>query len=570
MVHETAAGGEPKCRDPASCVVVSVGVRTSSRIVETNSLEDHARLIREQVDKSLKDPQTRWLAAALASGNYVWVKDPRTGEQVPAVRYHDRAYRVHPGQPVCGPRDFSCEVVSIWNFLVLNTKYTADADGYDTYQDLRTTLETGASDCFALDTPVIVRARATGCYEIRTLQELRNTWPAYDALTYDFANTRWAFEPITAWQSKGVQEVVASSLSNGPAFRHTPNHRVWWYDGQAEYKRVVERELGIEVSVRQDLRRVLVARQIPALGAADLTRDQAYLAGIYAAEGYVSGYKMAIAQDRKDITARIDAALAASGATYRYVDRGRHNYFYVNARDTADGGLLRRWLHTQGSNSFDMQMHADVLGGSAEVVRTALEAHGDGDAYRPKPGSTWFDKVSAVHVTSSPRLAQQLQLMCMILGEPWNTQLQAHHGGSGTSPIYRVHRWLPEGRAGRRHVPELPGVGHSTIRNMLPAGDTEVADITVNRTHNFVLSNGMIVHNCDDSTIAFCALLRAIGFKCNARIISQDGQYWAHVYPMVMIPGRGYTALDITESGKSPGWEFPHARAVRDFPMGDG
>lgn len=137
-------------------------MRTSSRIVETHSLEDHARLIREQVDRSLKDPQTRWLAAALAAGNYVWVNDPRTGEQVPAVRYHNRAYRVHPGSPVCGPRDFACEVVSIWNFLVLNTKYVADADGYDTYQDLRTTLETGAGDCDDASVAFCALLRAIG------------------------------------------------------------------------------------------------------------------------------------------------------------------------------------------------------------------------------------------------------------------------------------------------------------------------------------------------------------------------------------------------------------------------
>jgi transglutaminase-like putative cysteine protease len=76
--------------------------------------------------------------------------------------------------------------------------------------------------------------------------------------------------------------------------------------------------------------------------------------------------------------------------------------------------------------------------------------------------------------------------------------------------------------------------------------------------------------DCDDFTIAFCALLRTVGFQCAARIISLNGTSWAHVYPLCYNPDRsGWIALDVTENGKLPGWEFSGARAVRDFPMGD-
>jgi len=120
------------------------------RVIETNDIQDHANAIREMVEISMRDPATRKLAGQIVSGHYEWLTDPRTGLQVPAVEYHGRYYRVSPNtRPpiVCQGRDYTCELTQIWNFMVLNTRYTGDADGSDDYQDLRTTLESGIADC---------------------------------------------------------------------------------------------------------------------------------------------------------------------------------------------------------------------------------------------------------------------------------------------------------------------------------------------------------------------------------------------------------------------------------------
>lgn len=126
-------------------------MRITQRVIETSSLEDHVEAIRQQVDASVMDPETRRLAVSLASGNFTWVSDPRFGgAQTPVVHYHGRFYPVAPPSgvpPTCNARDHTCEIVSIWNFVVLNLRYTADTDGFDTYQDLRTSLEAGGGDC---------------------------------------------------------------------------------------------------------------------------------------------------------------------------------------------------------------------------------------------------------------------------------------------------------------------------------------------------------------------------------------------------------------------------------------
>lgn len=114
-------------------------------------IERHVELIRRQINVSLEDPSTRLLASAIVSGNFDSRVDPRTGGSVPVVPYHDRWYRGAAdwvnARALCAMRDSMCEVTAIWNFVVLNIRYTGDQDGEDTYQSLRATLEMGAGDC---------------------------------------------------------------------------------------------------------------------------------------------------------------------------------------------------------------------------------------------------------------------------------------------------------------------------------------------------------------------------------------------------------------------------------------
>ncbi len=114
-------------------------------------MEEHIRLIRGQISKSLDDPATRVLAAALVSGNFDSMTDPRTGQPVPVVPFHGRWYRGaaswEDARSLCAMRDYRCEVTAIWNFVVLNCRYTQDQDGEDTYSTVRGSLEQGALDC---------------------------------------------------------------------------------------------------------------------------------------------------------------------------------------------------------------------------------------------------------------------------------------------------------------------------------------------------------------------------------------------------------------------------------------
>lgn len=503
----------------------------TAQVHDVYSLQDRLTLINGQVFKSLQDPSIRALALDLVRGT-----------------------------PQHGNESEIAEVSRIFWFIKQNIEYRQDPHHYDLYSTASRTLQTRSGDCFTLDTPIIVRAIVNGCYEIKTLASLETSWPAYEALTYDFSKNDWTFKPITAWTFKGVKEVFQSHLGNGPSFKHTLDHSVWWLDGQKkENQKICEDPLGRFIEDQRSYnRRVLIARKIPALNNVDISESQAYLSGIFAAEGFCDEGHVRIAQDKKDVREKIEKHLANFGADYSKSSRERHAYYSI--RECS----LKHLLRAQGSNSFDMTFGSEIFGASEEAIRSAYNAYCDGDAYKPKEGSNLYGRVENIAATSSDKLAQELQLMLMILGEPWHNYYQINHMGAGKKPIHRISQWSNNTRLGSRIIEELPGVAYSAIKSMTRVGEEAVADITVQDTHNFVLGNGMIAHNCDDHQILCGSLLGNLGFIPGAKVISPDGSNW-HIYATTALfprhdptaPTSRYIALDTTQTPSYPGWEPP-------------
>lgn len=128
---------------------------------ETNNLDEHVALIARQVERSLADPETRRLAVKLVSGRPDGMRDGK-----PYVLAWGRPYWM-PHVPPCATRSDECEIITVWNFVVLNVRYVLDPDGYDLFSTTRYTLEAGGGDC---DDMVIVLAsllRALGFRDVR-------------------------------------------------------------------------------------------------------------------------------------------------------------------------------------------------------------------------------------------------------------------------------------------------------------------------------------------------------------------------------------------------------------------
>jgi len=118
--------------------------RIPARHLTTHSIDEHVGVIKQQVVKSLRDPETRQLAVKLVSDRVQWVK--RGGKDVPIIRAWGHDFKPAGGVE-CPPRQDLCEITKVWNFLVANVRYVFDITYVDTFATLQYTLEAGGGDC---------------------------------------------------------------------------------------------------------------------------------------------------------------------------------------------------------------------------------------------------------------------------------------------------------------------------------------------------------------------------------------------------------------------------------------
>jgi hypothetical protein len=109
------------------------------------NLDEHVGFIKRQVDRSLRDPETRRLAVQIVSGNYDHVKHPKSGRIVPVVHAWGQQFEV--ADLDCAPRDEMCEIGLLWEFVVKNVRYVFDPEEVDTFATVKETLLMGGGDC---------------------------------------------------------------------------------------------------------------------------------------------------------------------------------------------------------------------------------------------------------------------------------------------------------------------------------------------------------------------------------------------------------------------------------------
>jgi hypothetical protein len=113
----------------------------------SSNLDEHVAMIERQVARSLRDGESRRLAVKIVSGSYDYVRDRRTGKEVPVVKAYGKTFMAPPNADVCPPKNDQCEIERIWDFMVLNFRYTEDPYDIDTFQTLKESLTIGGGDC---------------------------------------------------------------------------------------------------------------------------------------------------------------------------------------------------------------------------------------------------------------------------------------------------------------------------------------------------------------------------------------------------------------------------------------
>jgi hypothetical protein len=369
-------------------------------------------------------------------------------------------------------------------------------------------------DCLSEDTKVLV-VNLQGRYESRCIADLAE-FEGYQAVSYDMFHQGFCIRPITNFIYKGYRPVFKVTLRNGTSFKSTSGHRFF-----TPNRKVFQLS---DIKRNQPL---LCARKIPAIDFnSHVTDEELWLYGFYLAEGYPKQKgcnTLCLANDSPRLQRKAMAFLETLGMPYTPPSRKKHAYITIKkpVGDTK-AGYVKKNLLALGDSSLTKQMPEWFLSLNRRQLAILLDGFVSGDSHYPRPShigrprsfTTRRDprgpKPRLEHSTSSAKLATQIRLAHLILGRPVYTQFVEHHGGAGHNPIWRLY----ENENSWFNKPTLHNLSKVSIRSVEPCGDEPVYDITVEGTHNFLLSDSSILaHNCDDTSILVCALLRAYGIS---------------------------------------------------------
>lgn len=441
------------------------------------------------------------------------------------------------------PHDYLSEYAALLNWVRTHIRYSRDPIIIEQVKTPRAVLETKTGDCMTLDTKIIVRDRA-GFYCLKTLSELRDSFNAYDALSYNFTNQIFEFKPIVAWIDKGEQPAFEVKLHNGYSAFCTLGHKffVWSQrDGRYDIQKLEELWLGDKMRRGCGL---FLAKQIPFLNHNEFwsnSEEIAWLSGSYVAEGWHEGHHVCIAKqdpnERLEITKRLDAL----DIPYAISKRTKSAYVSIHSHP------FKEFLKSFGHRALVKHIPFEGLSASKAIIESLLKGYAWGDSWTNK------DKDSrriAMHSTVSDELAEQLKFIHLLLGRYLSGSLVIKHGGLGKNPIWRL--WESSGKRPDSRKEDLrpKNLISKPIRFVESVGVRPVCDITVADNHNFVLSNGLIAHNCDDQCTLLGTLVGTLGgrarYVAGAFKLDPDGSpNFSHVWCEAFDPAsKAWIVLD--------------------------
>lgn len=462
-------------------------------------------------------------------------------------------------------KDYRRELTSFFNWAKRAVDYRRDPYGVELLQDVWATLDRRRGDCIPLDQKIVVKDKATNRYAVVEIGSLKKSFGNYEALSYNFEESRWEFKPITRWIDKGRKKVFSVRMANGTSFRCTADHKLFRYNQGRGYK--IRNGLPcragtvpFDVKPLSEINKVsgvrpslAMVRRIPSLDSSiDRSEDYLWCYGRYIADGWVGG--------RHSERIQIGGDGLKREALCERLDRLKAPYSKSKREVSSAVSLLKSGFRSEfsqdirGKYAWGKDLPEDFLSLSANQIDAFIDGYGNyGDDFVPKHG-VWKDRVERIHNTCSFELAKKLMFLHWLKGDVASLWTQEKHGGAGKHVIYRVLVWKRADRKQDRYKERMPGISNGAIKEVVELAEAEVCDITVEGTHNFVLENGVIAHNCDDFTILLSAAAEILGAPSRIVTVSTRADKEPnHVFPEAYVSGTWHT-MDATVPGSTFGW----------------
>lgn len=491
---------------------------------ESGNIEGHMALVKRAVDRSVEDPETVQLAGKIVSNAVDFVEDPRTGRREEVIQAWGERFWPS-GMPTPAAKNDAAELGMIHAFLVQNVRYVYDPEHADTFKTLKQCLHSRAGDCFPQGTLM--------------LRDDGQMVPVEQLSVGDFVHDGVRFVEVLKTWDRGPKTIHRIGLNNANTLRLSDTHKVLTVHAEGPLEvRVSDLTLGADL---------LQPREFGG-GAVELAADDAVLVAAYLAEGYTSrdGYRIGISgvAAAKGVREEVVAILESRGVPVDQQPREvRFAKSAVPILDELDLGRIA------------IEKHLPHLDWGPRTVRTLLAILDRTDGGKATNG------VNVVYSSISYTLALQYRVLQRMMGRSTSLKCVVDHGGAGTNPIYRVMARVDHQRRPWARVRSL----------LVEPEEVSSYDIMTTSGRVYLPESDVVVRQCDDIAIAFCALARSVGFgSCYARVISMSGESWEHVYPIIGCPKdnpRVHIPFELTEAGMAPGTEVQGYKSHRDFLM---
>jgi hypothetical protein len=327
-------------------------------------------------------------------------------------------------------------------------------------------------DCLVSGTEVLMKD-----YSIKEIQDIN---VGDYVVSYDFKDNTYKNKKVIRTIETEEKDVYTVSFRNGTQVTTSGNHK-WFAKRRSDDKVVVVTTKNLDPKKYY----IPAATELPELGEEPVSEAEAYILGMYIAEGHKRPTKKAffVSQLKEDTRNKIKENLCKTNFIWQENKKG----FYLS-----DVGELHKLFCDVGTGSNNKTIPVECFRWDTNLLQSLYEGLMDGDGcvqpeHKDKRGYNVSETES--YYTISEKLCDDFRLLSLLLGKPTHYRLRAKSGFNKFpnicyEPIYCENSPKNEGKM------FISSIEKNYIKE-------KTYDIEVEDTHSFVLPHSQVItHNC--------------------------------------------------------------------------
>jgi len=298
-------------------------------------------------------------------------------------------------------------------------------------------------------------------------------------LSYNFDKGIYEKKKVINTNIRPKGKAYELKFRNGTSIKASPKHK--WF-----VKHKVTDKLEVVTTEDLDLNTYYlpVALNIPTEGLKPVTNEEAYLLGMYIAEGHRRPTERAffISQLKKDSCKVIENKLNKTDWVWQKNQKG----FYISESN------ILSLVDKCGKSSYTKTIPEECFSWSKELLRELYNGliDGDGTIQEASIDSRGYNRSKMEdYYTVSEQLNKDIRYLMLLLNKPSHLSSRVH-SGFGSKKLQYAPRWVEGSQMNN---------GKLTIKSIEVTDDIETYDITVEDNESFILPQiGIITHNCPE------------------------------------------------------------------------